>query len=77
VPDYYCIIHMPGAPCRDIVGVGSADDAQACQETERLAAHWPGFETIALYDGERPVAVLANPQLGFAAEPLDLPNLAA
>ena len=77
MPDYYFIIHMPGAPCRDIVGVRAADDAQARVEADRVAARWPGFETIALYDGERPVAVLANPQLGFAAEPLDLRDLAA
>lgn len=61
---YYCIVNLPGAPFREIAVVGAAGDAAAKDEMLRLAACWPGFETIALYEGERCVAVLTNPQLG-------------
>ncbi|WP_292171653.1 hypothetical protein [Brevundimonas sp.] len=37
-----------------------------------LAAHWPGYETICLYQGERPVAVLGNPRMGLVTDGLDL-----
>lgn len=68
---YFCIIHMPGAPYREIAVIAATDDEAARRETLRLAAQWPGFETVALYEGERSVLVLANPALGFAVEPLD------
>ena len=67
---YYCIINLPGAPVREIAALGARDDAAAERETVRLADRWPGFETVALYDGERSVFVLANPHLGFAADAL-------
>lgn len=67
---YYCIINMPGVPVREIAAFQADDDACARAETTRLAEGWPGFETVALYEGERPVFILANPGLGFATEPL-------
>lgn len=70
VNSYYCIINLPGVPVREIAALGASDDTAAERETARLADRWPGFETIALYDGERPVLVLANPHLGFAIDAL-------
>lgn len=69
---YYCIVNTPGVPVREIAAIRAANDAAACIEIEHLAARWPGFETIVLYDGERPVTVKANPLLGFAAGPLQI-----
>ncbi|MEH6665380.1 MAG: hypothetical protein V7678_11050 [Brevundimonas sp.] len=66
---YYCIVNLPGVPVRDIVAVDAADDAAAKAAMRRLSVRWPGYETIALYAGERSVAVMANPALGFPAEP--------
>lgn len=74
---YYCIVNLPGVPVREIAAVAASTDAAAQVELMRLAARWPGFETIALYDGERTVAVLADARLGFAEAPLDLLGLAA
>ena len=74
---YYCIINMPGAPVREIAAFKAGGDAEASAETGRLADRWPGFETVALYEGERAVFVLANPSLGFVAEPLLLEAQAA
>ena len=69
---YYCIVNTPGVPVREIAAIRAANDAAACIEIEHLAARWPGFETIVLYDGERPVTVKANPLLGFAVDPLQI-----
>lgn len=72
---WYCIVNLPGVPVREIAAVRASDDAGACEAMRGLATRWPGFETIALYDGERRVAVLANPDPGFATgllEPVDL-----
>lgn len=74
---YYCIINLPGVPVREIAAMSALDDAAARAETARLAERWPGFETVALYEGERPVFVLANPFLGFSPEPLELVDRAA
>lgn len=74
---YYCIVNMPGVPFREIAAVDATDDKAAAVELARLAKGWPGFETIALYEGERAVSVLANPSLGFAAEPLQMWEQAA
>jgi len=74
---YYCIVNLPGVPVREIAALRAADDAAARAELARLAERWPAFETIALYDGERPVSVLANPALGFCPEPLEPRTLAA
>jgi hypothetical protein len=63
---------MPGAPVREIAAVGAADDISAESAAIGLSARWPGFETIELYEGERVVAVLTNPHLGFAREPLEI-----
>lgn len=68
---YYCIVNLPGAPVREIAALKAADDVEARAGLRRLARAWPGYETIALFDGERPVATLANPALGFATDPLD------
>lgn len=68
---YFCIVNLPGVPFREIAAVGTLDDAGACEAMRGLAARWPRFETIALYDGERPVSALANPDLGFATPPLE------
>jgi len=68
---YYCIVNTPGIPCREIAAVQAVDDASARRETKGLAKAWPGYETVALYQGERLVWVLANPLQGFEAAPLD------
>ncbi|WP_396593904.1 hypothetical protein [Brevundimonas sp. R86498] len=62
---YYCIVHLAGAPYREIVAVRGSSDHEARLGLAPIAGQWPGFETIALYDGERPVSVLTNPALGF------------
>lgn len=67
---YYCIINLPGVPVRDIAAFRARDDAAAEREAVRLADRWSGFETVALYQDERPVCVLANPHLGFAVDAL-------
>jgi len=77
VPSYYCIVNLPGAPFREIAAVRGDNDDAACVALVNLAAAWPGFETIALYEGERAVSVLSNPALGFTQEPLGLLNKAA
>lgn len=77
VISYYCIVSLPGVQVRDIVVVGAANDAAAKLELKRLAVQWPGFETIALYQGERVIHVMANPFLGFADEPITIPARAA
>ena len=74
---YYCIVNMPGVPVREIAVLHAGDDVAAGAQAARLAQRWPGYETIALYEGERCVAVLANPSLGFAAYPLDASHKAA
>lgn len=74
---YYCIVNLPGSPAREIAAVRADDDAAARIEAGRVADRWPGFETVALYDGERPVDVLANPGWGFAVDPLLPPACAA
>ena len=74
---YFCIVNLPGAPYREIAALAGESDLEAQRELEALAANWPGYETIALYDGERPVTVLSNPALGFAEEPLTLWDEAA
>ncbi len=74
---YYCILNTPGVPTREIAVLKATNDAGAAVEARRLAHRWPGFETVVVYEGERLVTVLSNPLLGFAAEPLDLPDQAA
>ncbi|RYI01053.1 MAG: hypothetical protein EON48_17335 [Acetobacteraceae bacterium] len=74
---YYCIVNTPGVPVREIAAFKALDDGSAHLEMVRLSERWPGYETIALYDGERPVCVLANPALGFATTALDLQDRAA
>jgi hypothetical protein len=54
---YYCIVNTPGAPVADIVAIGAADDLSARTALDALVRQWPGYETVALYDGERTVAV--------------------
>ena len=74
---YYCIINTPGAPAREIVAIRAMDDVSARATALTLTAQWPGYETVTLYEGERPVAVLANPLLGFTENPLCIEDLAA
>lgn len=69
---YYCIVNLPGVPVREITAIDAADDAAARHAMSAVAVAWPGFETIALYEGERLVSITANPTLGFATKPLDL-----
>jgi hypothetical protein len=69
---YYCILNTPGVPVREIAVLKAADDASATVEARCVAGRWPGFETVVVYEGERLVAVVANPSLGFAPQPLDL-----
>jgi len=66
---YYCIVNLPGVPVRDICVVDARDDQAAERAMADLARVWIGFETLCLYRGERLLAVLSNPALGFA-EPL-------
>lgn len=74
---YYCIVNMPGCPVREIAAVDAADDDAARAELTRLGDHWPGFESIVLYQGERLVSVLANPSSGLASTPLEIQDQAA
>lgn len=67
---YYCIVNTPGVPVREIAVLSAVDDETARAEAAGLTRSWPGYETIAVYDGERPVGVLANPSMGFAPEPV-------
>jgi len=76
-PSYYCIVNLPGVPVREIAVITADTDASAEAEMANLAGRWPGFETIALYDGERAVAVLADPRLGFPGDALELADRAA
>ena len=69
---YYCIVNLPGVPARDIAALAAQNDDAATAAMTRVADCWPGFETVALYDGERTVSVLANASLGF---PLDAPAI--
>lgn len=76
-PSYYCIVNLPGVPVREIAVITAETDAAAEGEMANLAGRWPGFETIALYDGERAVFVLGNPRLGFPMDALALAVRAA
>ena len=58
--------------------VGNATgDAGALMELTRFTDQWPGYETVYLYQGERLIAVRANPQLGFARDAMILDDRAA
>jgi len=72
---YFCIVHLPGRPDREICVVPANDDAAALSELSEVAGRWPGFETVVLYEGERVLAVLANPGMGFAPEPIVVNDL--
>lgn len=74
---YYCIVNLPGVPVREIAVIPAEADAAAEAEMARLACRWPGFETIALYEGERAVSVLADPRLGFPSVALEWTDRAA
>lgn len=74
---YYCIVSLPGVQVGDVVVLKGADDDAARAEMTRVSTQWPGYETIALYAGERCVAVLSNPILGFPIDPLLIPAEAA
>jgi len=68
---YFCIVNIPGVPCREIAAFDAVDDQSAHIGLARMSSLWPGYETIALYEDSRIVSILANPSLGFVAEPLD------
>lgn len=67
---YFCIVNTPGRPNREISVLSARDDTSAKTAMANLADQWPGYETICLYQGERPVAVLGNPQMGLALDGL-------
>ena len=73
---YFCIVNTPGRPDSEISVLAVDNDTSARAAMASLAAQWPGYETICLYQGERPVAVLGNPRMGLAIDGLDLPNAA-
>lgn len=73
---YFCIVNTPGKPDSEITVLAADDDASAKAAMAALAAHWPGYETICLYQGERPVAVLGNPRMGLAMDGLELATAA-
>ncbi|MGV9009918.1 MAG: hypothetical protein ACOH1F_09470 [Brevundimonas sp.] len=67
---YFCIVNTPGRPDSEISVLAAKDDFSAKAAMKSLADQWPGFETICLYQGERPVSVLGNPRMGLALEGL-------
>ena len=69
---YFCIVNTPGRPDSEISVLAADDDTSARMAMGELAAQWPGYETICLYQGERPVAVLGNPRMGLATDGLEL-----
>lgn len=68
---------MPGLPVREITVLSARDDQAAEVEMIRLTRLWPGYDTVALYEGERAVAVASNPHLGFPEHPLEWEFVAA
>lgn len=69
---YFCIVNTPGRPDSEISVLAAGDDVSARAAMADLAAQWPGYETICLYQGERPIAVLGNPRMGLATDGLEL-----
>ena len=69
---YFCIVNTPGRPDSEISVLAVDNDTSARAAMAELAARWPGYETICLYQGERPVAVLGNPRMGLATDGLQL-----
>lgn len=67
---YFCIVHLPGSPDREICVIAANDDTAALSEMNQVGRRWPGFETVVLYDGERVLGVLSNPRMGFASDGL-------
>ena len=67
---YFCIVNTPGRPGYEISVLSARDDTSAKKAMVDLADQWPGYETICMYQGERPVAVLGNPQMGLAIDGL-------
>ena len=69
---YFCIVNTPGRPDSEISVLAVDDDTSARAAMAELADRWPGYETICLYQGERPIAVLGNPRMGLATDGLEL-----
>lgn len=67
VISYFCIVNLPGSPGRDIHVLDAADDTAARNGLAEVAAQWPGFETVALYHGERVVMVAGNAHWGLTS----------
>jgi hypothetical protein len=67
---YFCILNMPAVPAREIAVLPAANDREARDASEAVAWRWPGFETVEVYEGERLVGIIGNPDLGFAREAL-------
>lgn len=74
---YFCIVNIPGVPGREIAALNATNDLDAREAMVRITVSWPGYETIELYRGERLIAMMANPWLGFSEEPLALVDRAA
>ncbi|MDZ4362034.1 hypothetical protein [Brevundimonas sp.] len=72
---YFCIVNVPGRPVHDIHGLQCEDDAMARAAVGDLVRHWPGYETVELYQDERLVAIIGNADLGLAMTPLIVPAL--
>lgn len=72
---YFCIVNVPGRPVHDIHGLQCDDDATARAAVDDLVRHWPGFETVELYQDERLVAVIGNADLGLSMAPLTVTAL--
>ena len=73
---YFCIVNTPGKPDSEISVLAVRDDVAAKAAMAELATKWPGYETICLYQGERPVAVMGNPRMGLVLDGLELATAA-
>ena len=62
---YFCIVTLPDQPVADVCVIAAADDAEALRRASEIAAAWPGWARVEVYQGERPVGVLRPP----ASEP--------
>ena len=65
---YFCILNMPAAPAREIAVLPAANDREAQDASFAVAWRWPGFETVEVYEGERLVGIIGNPDLGFVRD---------
>ena len=73
---YFCIVNALGKPDSEICVLAAGDDLSAKAGMADLAKQWPGYETICLYQSERPVAVMGNSRMGLATDGLELSTAA-